>query len=130
MASSEFQPAPQRGPELRPDVQPIRTPEVSGHPVEAAPASANLAPTPGSAPLSGPADHSQSVATTATTRRSMVNLGRPTVKPPERADASRAVFVDQTLRVVLENKNDPAVQKDEISRTKAAYQEFKESVGA
>ena len=57
----------------------------------------------------------------------MVSLGRSTVKSPERADASQ--YVDQTRRVVPENREDPAAQKDEIIRIKEAYREFKESVG-
>lgn len=129
MASPELQPAPPRGPEIRPNTQPVQTHEGLGRRVEAAPAPANLSPAPSQAPPPSPAGDPQPVATISSPKRSSFSLGRSTPKPLERSDASKVVYIDRAQEAVSENREDPAAQKDEISSIKEDYLGFKESGG-
>lgn len=121
MASPEFQPPAPRGPEFRPGPPAVSAPETAGRSIEAAPTPANLAPSPSPSPATSPVDNSRAPTAGQPARRSTFSLGRSTVKLPERADASRAVLVDEAIQVVTKNKDDPALQKDELSPIMEAY---------
>lgn len=89
---------------------------------------ANVAPAPAAPSSPGPTDNSRT-ATIPAPKRTAFGLGRPDVKLPERSDASQPALVDRAIRVVSENGEDPALQKDKLSRIMEACQALETSDG-
>ena len=121
MASPEFQPSAPRRPEFRPGPPAVSAPETAGRPIEATPTPANPVLSPSPSPAVGSIDNSRTPAASQPAKRSTFSLGRSTVKLPERADATRAVLVDEAIQVVTKNEDDPALQKDELIPIMEAY---------
>ena len=119
MSLPELQPLATPRPESRPNLRPVAPHEQPTRSAETAPETQNQVPTLTPGPVANPVP--------AVVDQSVEQAGvveRPVVALPTRADATKAVeaYTRRLGDVVKATREDPAVQKDQISNIKQDFQ--------